>query len=77
MTKIYYITIADKIKVYRSKYNVTQRSFAKLLGVSAQAIHKWEKQLCYPDITLLPQLARILECNVNDFFNEYENDTNR
>ena len=45
MTKIYYITIADKIKVYRSKYNVTQRSFAKLLGVSAQAIHKWEKQL--------------------------------
>ena len=63
----YHITIADKIKAYREQNDLSQRDFAKLIGVSTQAVYKWEKQICYPDIMLLPHLARILGCGTDDF----------
>lgn len=65
---IYQITIAQKIKEYREQNDLSQRNFAKLIGVSTQAVYKWEKQICYPDIMLLPHLARILGCGTDDFF---------
>ena len=65
---MYQITIAEKIKEYRKQNNLSQRGFASLIGVSAQAVYKWEKQICYPDIMLLPYLAQILTCTVDDFF---------
>lgn len=65
---IYQITIAQKIKEYREQNEISQRDFAKLIGVSTQAVYKWEKQICCPDIMLLPHLALILECKTDDFF---------
>jgi DNA-binding XRE family transcriptional regulator len=62
------IVIADKIKTYRRQHALTQAEFGQLLGVSPQAISKWERCECYPDITLLPDLAALLSCSVNDFF---------
>jgi DNA-binding XRE family transcriptional regulator len=64
------IMIADKIKAYRRQHALTQAEFGQLLGVSAQAISKWERCECYPDITTLPDLAALLSCSVNDFFVE-------
>jgi transcriptional regulator with XRE-family HTH domain len=68
-TPTYYITIADRIKAYRNENNLSLKEFGKLLGVSAQAVYKWEQNTCYPDIIFLPHLARILGCRVDDFFN--------
>ena len=65
---IYHITIADKIRAYRNENNLSQNEFGKLIGVSAQAVCKWEQNACYPDIFLLPRLAKILQCEVGDFF---------
>ena len=62
------IVIADKIKTYRRTHGLTQAEFAQLLGVSPQAISKWERCECSPDITMLPELAALLSCSVNDFF---------
>lgn len=62
------IVIPQKIKEYRTKNNVKQRELADLLGVSVQALSKWERGKCCPDIVLLPDLALILECRVDDFF---------
>ncbi|MBO5930628.1 MAG: helix-turn-helix transcriptional regulator [Clostridia bacterium] len=62
------IIVAEKITEFRRKNNLTQGEFGDLLGVSAQAISKWEREVCYPDITILPDLARVLGCSVNDFF---------
>ena len=62
------ITVAEKIMEFRQKNNLTQGEFGKLLGISAQAISKWEREVCYPDITILPDLAEALGCTVNDFF---------
>ena len=65
---IYRITVADKIKAYRKENRLSQKEFGKLIGVSAQAVCKWEQNICYPDIIFLPHLARILECRTDDFF---------
>ena len=70
----YHISIAEKIKEYRNKNRLTQKEFGELIGVSAQAVCKWEQNVCYPDIFFLPQLAKILGCSTNDFFeNDEEN----
>ena len=67
---IYRITVADKIKAYRKENRLSQKEFGRLIGVSAQAVCKWEQNICYPDIIFLPGLARLLECTTDDFFEE-------
>ena len=62
------ILVAQKIREYRQQHGLTQEDFGRLLGVSAQAISKWERVECYPDITFLPQLARLLHCTISEFF---------
>ena len=62
------IVISEKLKEYRCKNNLTQAELGVLLNVSPQAISKWERCECYPDIIMLPKLAQILGCSVNDFF---------
>ncbi|MBO5222656.1 MAG: helix-turn-helix transcriptional regulator [Clostridia bacterium] len=62
------ISISEKIREHRRKKGLSQRAFGRLMGVSAQAICKWEQEACYPDITVLPRLAELLGCSVNDFF---------
>ncbi len=65
---LYRIAIAEKIKAYRKENGLSQKDFGKLIGVSAQAVCKWEQNFCYPDIIFLPQLALILKCTIDDFF---------
>lgn len=72
----YHITIADKIKAYRSENNLSLKEFGKLIGISAQAVCKWEQNTCYPDIIFLPCLARILNCTADDFFEIHGGDAN-
>ena len=62
------VIISEKIKEYRKENNLTQEELGNLLGVSAQAVSKWERKECYPDITFLPDIASLLCCSVNDFF---------
>ena len=62
------IIVSEKIKEYRKENHLTQEEFGKLLGVSAQAISKWERKECYPDITFLPDIASLLCCSINEFF---------
>ena len=72
----YHITIADKIKAYRNKNNLSLKEFGNLIGVSAQAVFKWEQNVCYPDIIFLPHLARILGCTTDHFFKKQDADKN-
>jgi len=62
------IIVSEMIKKYRKSNHLTQEEFGRSLGVSPQAISKWEREECYPDITFLPDIALILCCSVNDFF---------
>jgi transcriptional regulator with XRE-family HTH domain len=62
------IIISQKIKNYRKERRITQAEFGDILGVSAQAVSKWESEICYPDITFLPDIAGILECGIDELF---------
>ena len=62
------VIIAQKIKEFRQKNNLTQRQFGDLLGITAQCVSKWEREKCCPDITLLPILADTMGCRIDDFF---------
>lgn len=62
------ILISEKVKSYRKEHRLTQEEFGSIIGVSAQAVSKWEKGLCYPDITFLPDLAETMGCVIDDFF---------
>lgn len=62
------ILISKKIKEYRAENHITQSELARELGVSPQAVYKWEKEICYPDITFLPAIAVVVGCSINDFF---------
>ena len=64
------ILIAPRIKAYRHEHRLSQRDFGALMGVSAQAVCKWEQELCCPDIILLPALSRVLGCMIDDLFAE-------
>ena len=64
------IVISQRIKDYRYDKRISQKEFGDLLGVSPQAVSKWERGGCYPDITLLPKLATLLECSESDFFED-------
>ena len=62
------ILISKKIKEYRAENHITQNELGRKLGVSPQAVYKWEKEICYPDITFLPLLAELVGCMIDDFF---------
>lgn len=53
-------TIGNRISKYRKAKGITQEELASQLGVSSQAVSKWENDISCPDISLLPQLCRIL-----------------
>ena len=53
------MTLGQRISLYRKKLNISQEELGARLGVSRQAVSKWENDLSCPDITLLPQLARL------------------
>lgn len=57
--------INDIIRTRRQTLGMTQEALADQLGVSASAVNKWERALNYPDITLLPALARTLGVDLN------------
>ena len=58
--------IGNKISSLRKEKNMTQSDLAEKLGVSPQAVSKWENDLAYPDITLLGSLSEILACSIDD-----------
>lgn len=64
--------INEQIRENRKKAGLTQEQVASYLGVSTPAVNKWEKGVTYPDITLLPVLARLLKIDLNTLFSFHE-----
>ena len=60
------IQIAENIKKFRTLMGFTQNDLAVLLSVSPQAVSRWEGGLAFPDITLLPLLAKYLDVSIDE-----------
>ena len=52
-------TLGKRIAENRKKLGMTQDALAEKLGITAQAVSKWENDQSCPDITVLPKLAEI------------------
>ena len=59
-------TIGKRIAEYRKKKNLKQDELAEMLGVSAQAVSKWENDISCPDILLLPALSDNLCISIDE-----------
>ena len=51
--------IGKNIRKYRKEKGMTQEEMANRLGVTTPAVNKWENENSYPDISLLPPIARL------------------
>ncbi len=60
------IKIGSKIKELRKKHRITQEQLAEKIGVSFQAVSKWENDIALPDITLIPILANYFEVSTDE-----------
>ena len=67
------INIGGKIKKLRREHGLTQERLAELVGISFQAVSKWENSIALPDITLVPRLARIFGVSIDELF-DYSKD---
>lgn len=59
-------TIGNRIAKYRKAKGLTQEALANLMGVSSQAVSKWETDASCPDISALPQLCKILGISTDE-----------
>jgi transcriptional regulator with XRE-family HTH domain len=59
-------TLGTRIATLRKEKGLTQEELAEKLGVSSQAVSKWENDLSCPDIMLLPQLSKIFDTTVDE-----------
>ena len=59
---------SQTIAGYRKERTMTQEQLAQELGVTAQAVSKWENALSYPDISLLVPMADLFEVSLDELF---------
>ena len=62
------MSIAENIYTLRKEKKLTQGQLAEKLGVSEQAVSKWEKGQCAPDVSLFPLLAEIFGVSIDRIF---------
>ncbi len=68
-------TLGTRISELRKAKGLKQDDIAEALGVSAQAVSKWENDISCPDITALPKLARLLGVTVDELLSGEERAT--
>lgn len=61
-------TFAARIAQYRKEQSMTQEALASALGLTAQAVSKWENGQGYPDVSLLPKLADLFGVSIDALF---------
>lgn len=58
-------SFAKNMNRYRKEKGFTQEILAQQLRVSSQAVSKWENEQAMPDITLLPEISKVLEVSID------------
>ena len=59
------ITLDKQLKALRKERNVTQEELANHLGITVQAVSKWERAEGLPDISLLPSIASFFNISID------------
>ena len=69
------IKMGEKIRSLRRDRNLSQEALAQYLGVSFQAVSKWEKGDTYPDVAMIPAIASFFEISTDELFDYNRLDT--
>ena len=69
-------TIGKKLYELRKQSGFTQDFVAEKLGVSAQAVSKWENDIACPDIMTLPKIAELFSITIDELFKNEEVQSN-
>ncbi len=67
------ITIGEKLKMLRNNKHVTQAKVCKQIGISVQALSRYENDQAEPDMDVLYNLANYYNVDINYLFNYSEN----
>ena len=62
------LKIGEKIKELREKKNITQNKMAEYLGITEQAISRWENGGGYPDMEMIPAISNFLDISIDELF---------
>lgn len=62
------IKIGSNIAKYRNNMGVSQTELAEYLGVSPQAVSKWENDISVPDVYLIPKIACFFNVSIDTLF---------
>ena len=62
------IRLGEKIKSLRKQKNMSQEVLAQVLGVTFQAVSKWETGAAMPDVSMIPAIARFFEVSTDELF---------
>lgn len=69
------MTLGDKLSKLRKENNYTQEQLAEILGVSRQAISKWESNTAYPETDKLLKLGELYNCSMDYLLKDGEDRT--
>ncbi len=58
--------IGNIIREYRGRKGMTQEELAQALSVTSQAVSRWEIGASYPDIAMVPGIAKVLEVSADE-----------
>lgn len=68
------VLIGSRILEYRKKLNMSQEEFANKIGVSRQAVSKWELDKAYPDLDKLVDICEMFGLSLDELVNGVEQD---
>ena len=71
------IRLGEKIRALRKGKNISQEVLAQYLGVSFQAVSKWENGDTMPDVTMIPAIASFFEVSTDELFDFNRLETER
>ncbi|MBO5469338.1 MAG: helix-turn-helix transcriptional regulator [Lachnospiraceae bacterium] len=66
------MTLGDKLSKLRKENNYTQEQLADVLGVSRQAISKWESNITYPETEKLIRISELFNCSLDYLLKDAE-----
>ena len=64
------MTFKEKLTVLRKNKGLTQDEFAKAVGVSRQAVYKWENGNSYPEVPKLLEIKALFGISLDDLFDD-------
>ena len=64
------MNFGENLKIFRKNKKMSQEELADKVGVSRQAVSRWEVGDAYPEMTNIVALCSIFHCNINDLIND-------